>query len=274
MPRHLLGWNAEARGRPGEARQRHPKAHPSHPGQRRAPQLGPRVEEHERAVLAGAVKQRLRLRRAVDHDRGRIGPDDLAGEPVFSLAYHLGAGTLRLGGAQEGEQPVRLVRVGYRGVGPGPAPGAGESPKGGAEAIHVRQPEWRSVLGDQLGGAHAAFRTVCASRAAGTVPLRSSSTATGSRQRPEAASSMASGSTVRKCSIAQESGRERLRRIAVVATVSPSPSAGYTATRRAKSATMSSWALAPVSETSTAQLSPRSGRTASRAPSTPRRVSS
>ena len=104
------------------------------------------------------------------------------------------------------------------------------------------------------------------------MPLLSSSAATGSRQRPDAASAIASGSIARRCSIAHGSGRERFSRSVVAAPTVPIPSPGYVATWRANSATISSCDVTPAPDVSSAQASPRTGEVVSSSPSTPASV--
>ena len=67
-----------------------------------------------------------------------------------------------------------------------------------ARPVDVGEPQRRAVLGEQRGDAHdgGRARIVAARSIARGVPLLSSSAATGSRQRPEAASAIASGSIV------------------------------------------------------------------------------
>ena len=95
-----------------------------------------------------------------------------------------------------------------------------------ARPVDVGQPQRRAVLGEQRGDAHGAPRIVAARSIARGVPLLSSSAATGSRQRPDAASAIASGSMARRCAIAHGSGRERFSRSVVAAPVSSHPVAG------------------------------------------------
>ena len=152
--RELGHRDAEVARPVADARQAHADAHARDAGRGEPAQLGQRVDDHERAVAGGAVEQGGRLRRALHHDRAPAGVRDRARQAVLGLAGDLVTDALLGQHAQDGGKAVGLVRVGDLDVGPLGLPGSGEGALAIAHDVEVRQPQWRSVLRQQIRDAH------------------------------------------------------------------------------------------------------------------------
>jgi hypothetical protein len=151
---HLGHGDAEVARAVAHARQAHAHADAFDPRIGHPAQLVEAVDDHQGAVGRRAREQALRLGRPVDDDRAPVGIRHCAGQPVLGLAGDLMPGAPLTQRAQDRRHAVGLVGIRDAHVGPLGAPRGGKRPVAIAHDVQVRQPQRRTVLGEQVGNAH------------------------------------------------------------------------------------------------------------------------